>query len=42
MGDIDNRYGLAADAQYHAILTTAMKDLAAVYHFNAMGQMQSM
>lgn len=42
MGDIDNKYGLAADAQYHAILTTAMKDLAAAYHFNAMGQMQSM
>jgi hypothetical protein len=42
MGDIDNKYGLAADAQYHAILTTAMKDLAAAYHLNAMGQMQSM
>lgn len=42
MGDIDNKYGLAADAQYHAILTTAMKDLAATYHLNAMGQMQSM
>jgi hypothetical protein len=42
MGDIDNKYGVAADAQYHAILTTAMKDLAAAYHLNAMGQMQSM
>jgi hypothetical protein len=42
MGDIDSKYGLAADAQYHAILTTAMKDLAAAYHLNAMGQMQSM
>jgi len=42
MADIDNKYGLAADAQYHAILTTAMKDLAAAYHLNAMGQMQSM
>lgn len=42
MGDIDNKYGLAADAQYHAILTTAMKDLAAAYHLNAMGQMQNM
>jgi hypothetical protein len=42
MGDIDNKYGLAADAQYHAVLTTAMKDLAAAYHLNAMGQMQSM
>ncbi|MGA7356292.1 MAG: hypothetical protein WA431_16520 [Candidatus Cybelea sp.] len=28
MTDIDGKYGLAADAQYHAILTTAMKDLA--------------
>lgn len=42
MADIDNTYGLAADAQYHAILTTAMKDLAAAYRFNAMGQMQHM
>jgi hypothetical protein len=42
MGDIDNKYGLAADAQYHTILTTAMKDLASAYHLNAMGQMQSM
>lgn len=42
MADIDNKYGLAADAQYHAILTTAMKDLAAAYHLNATGQMQSM
>lgn len=31
MTDIDKKYGLAADAQYHAILTTAMKDLAAAY-----------
>lgn len=31
MSDIDAKYGLAADAQYHAILTTAMKDLAAAY-----------
>lgn len=31
MKDIDAKYGLAADAQYHAILTTAMKDLAAAY-----------
>jgi hypothetical protein len=42
MSDIDQKYGLAADAQYHAILTTAMKDLAAAYHLNAQGQMQSM
>lgn len=42
MSDIDAKYGLAADAQYHAILTTAMKDLAAAYHLNAAGQMQTM
>jgi hypothetical protein len=35
MSDIDAKYGLAADAQYHAILTTAMKDLAAAYHLNS-------
>jgi hypothetical protein len=37
MKDIDAKYGLAVDAQYHAILTTAMKDLAAAYHLNASG-----
>ncbi|HEY8314667.1 MAG TPA: hypothetical protein VIG51_10930 [Candidatus Baltobacteraceae bacterium] len=42
MKDIDAKYGLAADAQYHAILTTAMKDLAAAYHLNAQGKMGSM
>ena len=42
MSDIDAKYGLAADAQYHAILTTAMKDLAAAYHLSAAGQMQGM
>jgi hypothetical protein len=42
MSDIDVKYGLAADAQYHAILTTAMKDLALAYHLNAAGQMQRM
>ena len=31
MTDIDKKYGLAADAQYHAILTTAMNDLAGAY-----------
>jgi hypothetical protein len=35
MNDIDAKYGLAADAQYHAILTTAMKDLAGAYHLRA-------
>jgi len=42
MKDIDAKYGLAADADYHAVLNQAMHDLATVYHFNAMGQMQSM
>lgn len=31
MNDIDKKYGVAADADYHAILTTAMHDLAAAY-----------
>jgi hypothetical protein len=31
MNDIDKKFGIAADADYHAILTTAMKDLASVY-----------
>lgn len=31
MKDIDAKYGLGVDAQYHAILTTAMKDLAGAY-----------
>ncbi|HEY1883721.1 MAG TPA: hypothetical protein VGG51_11845 [Candidatus Cybelea sp.] len=31
MKDIDAKYGLGVDAQYHAILTTAMKDLARAY-----------
>ncbi|MGA9417588.1 MAG: hypothetical protein WBV40_00430, partial [Candidatus Cybelea sp.] len=35
MTDIDAKYGLAADAQYHAILTTAMKDLAGAYHLSS-------
>jgi hypothetical protein len=39
MTDIDAKYGLAADAQYHAILTTAMKDLAAAYHLSTPGAM---
>jgi hypothetical protein len=39
MTDIDAKFGLAADAQYHAILTTAMKDLAAAYHLSAPGAM---
>lgn len=31
MNDIDKKYGIAADADYHAILTTAMNDLASAY-----------
>lgn len=31
MHDIDHKYGIAADADYHAILNTAMHDLAAAY-----------
>ncbi len=42
MKDIDAKYGLAADADYHAVLNQAMHDLAAVYHFNAMGKPSSM
>ncbi len=42
MKDIDAKYGIAADADYHAVLTQAMHDLAAVYHFNAMGRSDAM
>jgi hypothetical protein len=31
MNDIDAKYGIAKDADYHAILTTAMHDLKAAY-----------
>ncbi len=31
MDDIDKKYGIAVDADYHAVLNTAMHDLAAVY-----------
>lgn len=31
MKDIDAKYGIGPDADYHAILTTAMHDLAAAY-----------
>ncbi len=41
MKDIDAKYGLAADADYHAVLNQAMHDLAAVYGFNAQGQPKS-
>ena len=42
MTDIDKKFGLAADADYHAVLTQAMKDLASVYHFNEKGESTSM
>ena len=35
MNDIDKKYGVAADADYHAILTTAMNDLASVYNLKS-------
>ena len=38
MTDIDGKYGIAADADYHAVLNQAMHDLATVYNFNDMGQ----
>ena len=42
MKDIDSKYGVAADAQYHVILLTALTDLANVYHLDANGMMKSM
>jgi hypothetical protein len=42
MLDIDKKYSLTVDAQYHAILTSAMKDLAAAYHLDAEGKPQKM
>lgn len=35
MKDIDAKYGIAADADYHAILNTAMHDLASVYNLKS-------
>ena len=42
MTDIDAKYGVAQDADYHAVLTQAMHDLATVYHFNAEGKPSGM
>jgi len=42
MKDIDAKYGVGKDADYHAILNSAMHDLAAAYHLNAQGQPSSM
>ena len=41
MKDIDKKFGTAADAQYHVILTAAMIDLASAYHLDANGKMKS-
>lgn len=35
MKDIDAKYGVAQDADYHAILNTAMHDLASVYNLKS-------
>ena len=31
MDDIDKKYGIGQDADYHAVLNAAMHDLASVY-----------
>jgi hypothetical protein len=41
MKDIDAKYGIAKDADYHAVLNQAMHDLAAVYGFDATGKPKS-
>jgi len=41
MTDIDAKYGIAKDADYHAVLNQAMHDLATVYNFDAMGKPKS-
>jgi hypothetical protein len=41
MTDIDAKYGIAMDADYHAVLNQAMHDLATVYGFDAMGKPKS-
>lgn len=37
MTDIDAKYGIAKDADYHAVLNQAMHDLATVYGFSTSG-----
>jgi hypothetical protein len=39
MDDIDKKYGIAQDADYHAVLNQAMHDLATVYGFKSTGSM---
>lgn len=41
MTDIDAKFGVAKDADYHAVLNQAMHDLAAVYNFDAEGHSKS-
>lgn len=41
MTDIDKKFGIGADADYHIVLNQAMHDLASVYHFDANGKMKS-
>jgi len=41
MKDVDAKYGVGADAQYHVILGKAMGDLASVYRLDANGKMKS-
>ncbi len=39
MTDIDQKFGIGADADYHAVLNQAMHDLATVYGFKTTGSM---
>lgn len=41
MRDIDAKYGIAQDADLHAVLNQAMHDLATVYDFDAAGKPKS-
>ena len=41
MKDIDARYGVAQDADLHAVLNQAMHDLAVVYNFDTAGKPKS-
>ena len=38
MKDIDAKYGIAQDADLHAVLNQAMHDLAVLYNFDATGK----
>jgi hypothetical protein len=41
MKDIDAKYGVAQDADLHAVLNQAMHDLAVVYNFDTAGKPKS-